>query len=429
MNFKKNKKVKCSESSRKILIGGKIDWKIQNFSEVCMTRRGSIQSPNRLTQKKEFYSKKLKKSFTFHLAIVSKGESNEPQPNFTIHLVNDNHETLDIRLEYSLVGNHHSSSVAKTWELYPPQNSKGSEVSMSEAERFLVKKSLHIRCKFLVTTCTYDVGSENKEEEEEEEETFQQSMEKMFANPKFTNFQIICDDGQTFDCHKTILASKSDFFDEMFSSELSNSSSITIKDVTPQTVKKMLQYVYTNRFILDDGERDLAEMILVADKYKISELFDACQLVMSDEMKVEMSDKMKAEISDKMKLENVTSGLNVSDVKDVASNVDTTHLTKAEIILIAGKCQSVTGTQTPKELVEAKSELAKANPEVIDANLELNEANLGLIEVTPELVEADPEIIEANPEDVESNPEISDETKPEKKSSKLRKFKSFFRRS
>ncbi len=174
-----------------------------------MTRRGSIQSPNRRTQKEEFYSKKLNKTFSFYLAIVSKGESNEPQPNFTIHLVNDNPETLDTELEYSLVGNHDSESVANYRGLCPPQNSKGSEVSMSEAERFLVKKSLHIRCKFLVTTCTYDVGSENKEEEEEEEETFEQSMEKMFANPKLTNFQIICDGGQTFDCHKTILASKS----------------------------------------------------------------------------------------------------------------------------------------------------------------------------------------------------------------------------
>jgi hypothetical protein len=273
MNFKKNKKVKCSETTTTILIKGKIDMKIRNFSEVCelkMTRKGSILQ----TKNEEFYSPQLKKTFSFYLAIVSEG--NEPKPNFKIHLVNNNPETLDTELEYFLVGKHDSESVANYRGLCPPQNSQGSEVTMSEAERFLVKKSLHIRCKFLVTK--YDFCFENKEEEEEEE-TFQQSMEKMFANPKLTNFQIICDDGQTFDCHKTILASKSDFFDEMFSSDV-NSSSITIKDVTPQTVKKMLQYVYTNKFILD-GERDLAEMILVANKYKISELFDACQLVMS----------------------------------------------------------------------------------------------------------------------------------------------------
>ena len=331
MNFQKNKIVKFSEVSKQVRFEGKIDWKINKFSKVCKPKlaiEGSVKSPNLRTENKEFYFSKVNKTYKFYLAILA--EPNGSKPGFGIYLINANDETLDLKAKYSLVGKNGSKRLTScTWKC-SPKSSTGPTISTRKAEKSLVEDVLHIRCKFSIIN--FEVLSEEKNER------CQQMMEKMLDNPKFSDFQIICDD-HTFNCHKSFLANKSDFFDQMFSENLPDvkENSITIKGFQSQTVKRMLQYIYTNQFY-KNKEEDFIELILIADKFKVQGLFDICQQEMSKQINDE----------------------NVADVINVASKVGATFLKKNGIDFVARNG----GTQRWKEVVESNSEISSNHQEI-----------------------------------------------------------------
>ncbi|XP_016983479.1 kelch repeat and BTB domain-containing protein 3-like [Drosophila rhopaloa] len=68
----------------------------------------------------------------------------------------------------------------------------------------------------------------------------------LIENKKFCDCQILVEN-ETFDCHKVILASASEFFERMFLSEFKESKSgrFHLSEVKPETFAKFLEYVYT----------------------------------------------------------------------------------------------------------------------------------------------------------------------------------------
>ena len=315
---------------------GQIDWKIKcfyNYAKSKLESDGNFKNPNIRTENKEFFFPEVQKTYNFYLAVVSRPDhSLATDRNIGVFLINNNEETLDLKVAFSFVVKKTLHHTMERTRQFPPHTTVGSfqYISLKNLEQFvsITKNCLHIRCKFTILKSNV-ISSKS--------ETCQHSMAKMLTSKKFSDFKIICDD-QTFDCHKHMLANKSDVFDEMFSENWleSKSGSIKMEHFDSQTVKQMLHYIYTNQIQISKDD-DLIELILIADKYNIRGLFNARQLEMSKQMNVK----------------------NVADFTEVASRVGATRLRKVAIDFATGKGRSATGTARWREMVEANPEVSE----------------------------------------------------------------------
>jgi hypothetical protein len=74
-------------------------------------------------------------------------------------------------------------------------------------------------------------------------------MKKLLTNDTFSDFKIVCDD-ETFNCHKNIVAAKSDVLLQMLQSENwaeNEEETWKIEDFDAETVRAMIHYIYTSQ--------------------------------------------------------------------------------------------------------------------------------------------------------------------------------------
>ena len=74
-------------------------------------------------------------------------------------------------------------------------------------------------------------------------------LSSLVINPKHSDVMVKCP-GKTFLCHKAILASRSPFFDKMFTPNNNNSninkqSKLEVKEFTVETMECVLEYLYS----------------------------------------------------------------------------------------------------------------------------------------------------------------------------------------
>jgi hypothetical protein len=115
---------------------------------------------------------------------------------------------------------------------------------------------------------------------------------------KFSDFEIVCvektDNGEQtekrFACHKLILSLRSRYYENMFSSNFSETRGSTkVTDVSGDTMAKMLQYIYTG--ILGKTEIDM-EVFYVADKYQLEYLKALCELELGKNIALETAPQL-----------------------------------------------------------------------------------------------------------------------------------------
>jgi len=88
--------------------------------------------------------------------------------------------------------------------------------------------------------------------------------------------------------HKSVLASRSSYFKNMFEAGMQESASnqVTVTDVEPATFKAVLRFLYSG--LMEEEEfASLAELIGAADKYGLDELKKACELAMRTDLQME----------------------------------------------------------------------------------------------------------------------------------------------
>ena len=108
------------------------------------------------------------------------------------------------------------------------------------------------------------------------EPTLGQIMEGLCLNEDLSDIKIKCD-GKEFPCHKLILSARSDVFKAMFQSDLkineNEESILEIADVSAETMKIFLKFIYRDDVKADDINLDL---LIVADKYNVKRLVNIC---------------------------------------------------------------------------------------------------------------------------------------------------------
>merc|ERR1719319_86336 len=102
---------------------------------------------------------------------------------------------------------------------------------------------------------------------------FTNDMRSLSVLDEMFDFAIICD-GQHFPCHKTLLASRSEFFRGMFRSN-KDRKDMEVDDSSPEIVKTVLDFM-TNGLLPKDIDAKAKAMIHLADMFLLKGLTQAC---------------------------------------------------------------------------------------------------------------------------------------------------------
>jgi len=110
--------------------------------------------------------------------------------------------------------------------------------------------------------------------EEEMKQNRMLDFQPLLADPKHSDIVLKCGD-TTFHCHKVILAASSVVFDRMLDQNMQEAQmgEVDIFDVDPDTLKQMLEFIYTEQV---EDETYTAELLYAADKYELGELVKLC---------------------------------------------------------------------------------------------------------------------------------------------------------
>ena len=92
-----------------------------------------------------------------------------------------------------------------------------------------------------------------------------------------SDFTLICG-GRTFNCHRAILAARSEYFSAMFAHKTTSEyreNKAYIPDVSEATMEKLLEFVYSDK--VTDLPPSAADLFVAADKYLLPQLREMCQ--------------------------------------------------------------------------------------------------------------------------------------------------------
>ncbi|XP_033223922.1 speckle-type POZ protein-like [Belonocnema kinseyi] len=109
---------------------------------------------------------------------------------------------------------------------------------------------------------------------------------------------------KTFCAHKAILSTRSEVFQAMFTNEMSEKSNslVEIDDLSPEVIKSMLHFIYTDKVDYEDLKKLAPELLGAAEKYNLRRLKKMCVAAMHRNLAVE----------------NILNTLKVADIYSIA---------------------------------------------------------------------------------------------------------------
>jgi hypothetical protein len=238
-----------------IQLKGRISWKVENFLDWAKLKETGYQQNSSIFS---FNFPEIKKCYKFTLCLHPKGEDGkeENKDKVGLYLHNKNSEKLDIKYSFSLLNSHgrksekcsgSSSFPALTGSWGWKQFTTLSKLTASP-EVLLPDGCLHIRCKFTIFKVKV-VRPVILPNPESPYHISHQTMKKLLTNDTFSDFKIVCDD-ETFNCHKNIVAAKSDVLLQMLQSENwaeNEEETWKIEDFDAETVRAMIHFIYTSQ--------------------------------------------------------------------------------------------------------------------------------------------------------------------------------------
>ncbi|BFF98276.1 kelch repeat and BTB domain-containing protein 4-like [Drosophila madeirensis] len=110
----------------------------------------------------------------------------------------------------------------------------------------------------------------------------------LLENKKFSDCLIVVEP-ETFDCHKVILASASEFFERMFLGDFKESKcgQFIVNDVKPKTFKYFLEYIYTYNIknLNKYNSSILMDLLVVGTKWLVASLQSDCVKLLTERAK------------------------------------------------------------------------------------------------------------------------------------------------
>jgi len=112
-------------------------------------------------------------------------------------------------------------------------------------------------------------------------------MGSLFENSQFADAVLYCG-GREFQCHKAILAARSQVFQAMFEHDMEEkkNSRVEVKDVEADVMAEMLRFIYTGK-TATSLDTTAADLLAAADKYALDRLKVMCEEALCNGLTVE----------------------------------------------------------------------------------------------------------------------------------------------
>ena len=158
-------------------------------------------------------------------------------------------------------------------------------ISISDTEKYLINDKLTIVSKITAGANIIQISilSELKRKLSDE---LSQDFQNLFENQKFTDVKIVVK-GKTFNAHKGILSSRSQFFLDFFESEATGNmiTRVDIEGAEPIVVEEMLRFIYTGK--VKDINLIARELFIISDQYNLEGLKLICEETLCKNFSVE----------------------------------------------------------------------------------------------------------------------------------------------
>mmetsp|Transcript_6523 Transcript_6523/g.10552 ORF Transcript_6523/g.10552 Transcript_6523/m.10552 type:complete len:227 (-) Transcript_6523:194-874(-) len=99
----------------------------------------------------------------------------------------------------------------------------------------------------------------------------------MLESSKFSDVSLVCQDGQTLECHKVILSAWSSVFSAMFThSDMieGQTKTVSIQDIKPNAVKALVKCMYGGHLQCEPA--DELDVLAAAEKYSVESVKQQC---------------------------------------------------------------------------------------------------------------------------------------------------------
>lgn len=153
---------------------------------------------------------------------------------------------------------------------------------IDNAKRVLSDENLVLNCTLEIFEDKAMMNAEIEDDVKQPHKTLSemsQNMNQLLQNSYFHDITFKVD-GEILVAHKAILSARSRVFKAMFESPLAiNQEEIEISDISEESVKKMLSFIYSGEVNHLDV-RSAMELYYAADKYELNSLKDICTRVM-----------------------------------------------------------------------------------------------------------------------------------------------------
>ncbi|GFY40905.1 hypothetical protein TNIN_473111 [Trichonephila inaurata madagascariensis] len=150
------------------------------------------------------------------------------------------------------------------------------------ANKILNNESLTLNCTLEIFEDRAILNAETEDDDKQENKTVSelaQNMEQLLQDNNFDDITFKVD-REIYKAHKVILSARSRVFKTMFESTLTmDSGEIEISDISGETVKEMLHFIYSGEVGHLPVKRAM-ELYYVADKYELDSLKNICARVM-----------------------------------------------------------------------------------------------------------------------------------------------------
>jgi len=123
-------------------------------------------------------------------------------------------------------------------------------------------------------------------EEKSELNIFVKDLQSIFGDVKNSDVVIIAGK-EKFYCHKNILSARCEVFKNMLSPNTleSESSTIEVKEVSPEAIESMLKFIYTGE-VPEDPEKLTLDLLNIAEMYLLGHLKESCLRSLVEKLEV-----------------------------------------------------------------------------------------------------------------------------------------------
>jgi len=293
------------------------EWTIEKYFDLAATRTGGGNDSKDVVKESpvfEISHENLADPYQFTLSIQPKEPRFYPTEDGAIiknvqcrvNLINKNDK--DVTADYNIYGKKKDGerqNITNGTQWCFKTNQEGSRVFGYHSWTFLEEnQEEYVPCGNLTVGCQITVkipedgGTHHSvlENNLQSQKTLIKALSESFDITKpenienyerFADFTILCGENldKRYRCHKSVLYLRSPVFSAMFSHDTieTTKNQVEIPDISPGTIEKMLQFLYTDD--VKDNMIDI-ELLEAADKYKIDRLKAVCEKSLGSQLTI-----------------------------------------------------------------------------------------------------------------------------------------------